>query len=106
MPGEIEILARAHALFAGAPGVGRSAELAGPGSAAAAAPAQSGAMSASYQQAAAQRWAQWAASARTDDELVRVLAEQLNGSFRVSSGNGTTLHLDFAPDKEPMRIAS
>ncbi|TXI77305.1 MAG: sensor histidine kinase [Flavobacteriales bacterium] len=39
-------------------------------------------------------------------ELVRVLAEQLNGSFRVSSGNGTTLHLDFAPDKEPMRIAS
>ncbi len=74
MPGEIEILARAHALFAGAPGVGRSAELAGPGSAAAAAPAQSGAMSASYQQAAAQRWAQWAASARTDDELVRVLA--------------------------------
>ena len=74
MPGEIEILARAHALFAGAPGVGRSAELAGPGSAAAAAPAQSGAMSASYQQAAAQRWAQLAASARTDDELVRVLA--------------------------------
>lgn len=61
-------------MFAGAPGVGRSAELAGPGSAAAAAPAQSGAMSASYQQAAAQRWAQWAASARTDDELVRVLA--------------------------------
>ena len=39
MPGEIEILARAHALFAGAPGAGLSAGSAGAGPIAAAVPA-------------------------------------------------------------------
>lgn len=74
MPGEIEILARAHALFDGGPGASRFVEPAGSGPVASPASAQPGAMSAAYRQVAAQRWAQWAASARTDDELVRVLA--------------------------------
>lgn len=87
MPDEIDILARAHALFAGVPGAGLSAGSAGAGPIHAAVPVQSGAMSASYRQAAAQRWAQWAASARTDDELARILAAAVreHGLGRVST---------------------
>jgi len=73
MPGEIDILARAHALFDGAPGQSRFAEVARP---AASGPASgsTGVMADAYRQAAARRWAEWAASVRTDDDLTRVLA--------------------------------
>ena len=39
-------------------------------------------------------------------ELVRMLAEQLNGEVRFLKGHGTTVCLTFAPDKVPLRVAS
>lgn len=74
MPGEIELLARAHALFGDGPAAPLSGELAGSGGPARSAAAQPGAMSAAYRTAALQQWAQWAASTRTDDDLLRILA--------------------------------
>lgn len=87
MPGEIEILARAHALFSRGPGASRQFESVGSMPVTPAGSAPQGAMSAAYQQAAAQRWAQLAASARTDDELVRVLASAVraHGLGRVAT---------------------
>ncbi len=86
MPGEIEILARAHALFDGAPGRSRFAEVAGP---AASGPASGppGVMADAYRQAAVRRWSEWAASAGTDDDLTRVLATAVreHGLSRVAT---------------------
>lgn len=71
MPGELDVLARAHALFAGSPGVPAAGAGAGPGIGAA---GHSGAMTTAYRQAAANRWAELAAVVRTDDDLLRILA--------------------------------
>lgn len=88
MPGEIEILARAHALFDGGAGVSRRVDAAGSAPVAPSALAQPGAMSEAYRQLAAQRWAQWAASARTDDAVIRILAAAAreHGLGRVATG--------------------
>lgn len=71
MVGEVELLARAHALFSGGPGAPLFVDVRG--SAEGGAPVRQGAMSAAYQRAAAQQGAQWVASARTDEDLVRIL---------------------------------
>lgn len=39
-------------------------------------------------------------------ELVKLLAEQLNGELRFLKGAGTTVSLTFVPDPVPMRVAS
>ncbi len=39
-------------------------------------------------------------------ELVKVLAQQLNGQVRLLKGSGTTFSLAFEPDRRPMRLAS
>ncbi len=71
MTGELDILARAHALFAGSPGVPATGTGAEP---VVGLTGQSGAMTAGYRQSAGRRWAELAASVRTDDELLRMLA--------------------------------
>lgn len=71
MTGELDVLARAHALFAGSPGVPAAGAVAGP---VAGLTGQSGAMTAGYAHAAGRRWAELAAAVRTDDELLGILA--------------------------------
>lgn len=39
-------------------------------------------------------------------ELVKMLAEQLNGKVRYLTGAGSTVHLTFVPDAIPLRVAS
>lgn len=39
-------------------------------------------------------------------ELVKMLAEQLNGKVRYLTGAGSTVHMTFMPDAVPMRVAS
>ena len=39
-------------------------------------------------------------------ELVRILADQLNGTLRIENDHGTTVQLDFVPDQVAMRMAS
>ncbi len=88
MPGELDVLARAHALFAGAPGVPGLGAGGGPDGLS---PGQSGAAAAAYRQAVARGWAELSAAARTDDDLVRILAAAVRDHGRGRVDTATVL---------------
>lgn len=92
MAGEVEVLARAHALFAGTPGLPGARV---PGVPSLAPPDRDGAMTGSaavaYRHSAAQRSADLVAALRTDDELVRVLASAVRGHHRARVGTAAVL---------------
>lgn len=71
MAGELDLLARAHALFSGRPDLPQPV---GAGTGPALAGQSTGLLTASYRQAAGRQWSELAGALRTDDDLLRLLA--------------------------------
>lgn len=88
MPAELEVLARAHELFAAAPAVPAIGTDAATQSAS---PDRPGAMAAAYRQSVEQRSAEVAAALRTDADLIRIITAAVREHGRTRAATAAVL---------------